>query len=191
VAPGAREPVVHDRGWTHTTVTALVRPEAGRPFAEAAGRSDAATGRLVHRLFQAAPDGGLPVEEVKALARRLAGRPVAEDEGDQAAIDEAVATFLALRQDDDVRRLVAGGTARFEVPFSLRIVESRTIVRGAIDCVAFPTLSEAVVFEIKTGRPAPWHRAQLDLYVAAARELFPGMRVTGKVVYPEGLGPEG
>jgi RecB family endonuclease NucS len=72
------------------------------------------------------------------------------------------------------------------VPFSLRLEDSTTVVRGAIDCVAFPSSSEAVVFEIKTGRPAAWHRAQLELYVAAARQLFPGVTVTGRVVYPAG-----
>jgi hypothetical protein len=39
------------------------------------------------------------------------------------------------------------------------------------------------VFEFKTGRPSPDHRAQLDLYVAAIRGLFPEATVEGRLIY--------
>jgi len=109
-----------------------------------------------------------------------AGNRAAED------VEEAVSTFLDLRHDEVVSRLLAGAEAHYEVPFSLKWGAGREVVRGAIDCLAFLSPSEAVVFEIKTGRPAPWHRAQLDLYLAAARQLFPGTTVTGMLVYPDG-----
>ena len=50
-----------------------------------------------------------------------------------------------------------------------------TIVRGVIDALVVDD-AHVTVIEIKTGAPADWHRAQLDLYVDAARELFPGVR---------------
>jgi ATP-dependent exoDNAse (exonuclease V) beta subunit len=186
--PRVQEAVTFDRGWTHTTVTALVHPAAERPFVEAGGRSDAATGRLVHRLFQAAPASEAPVDELRTLARRLQGRSGDGDGDVEGVVEEAVTTFLALRRDEDVRRLLASGDVRYEVPFSLRLDEGQTIVRGAIDCMVFASPSEAVVFEIKTGRPAAWHQSQLDLYVVAARRLFPHATVSGRLVYPEGPG---
>jgi ATP-dependent exoDNAse (exonuclease V) beta subunit len=106
------------------------------------------------------------------------------DNEERDVVEGAVATFLELRGDASVRQVLASGQASYEVPFSLRLDTSRTIVRGTIDCVALPSPSEAVVLEIKTGRPAAWHRAQLDLYVEAARQLFPGRAVRGMLVYP-------
>jgi hypothetical protein len=183
--PDAVEAVALDHGWRQTTVTALVHPSSERPFVEAASRTDAATGRLVHRLFQAAPPADASVDDLKELARRLGHRPGEPASDEQGVVETAVDTFLALRRNDDVQQLLAGGEARYEVPFSLRLDESRTLVRGAIDCVVFPSASGAVVFEIKTGRPAAWHRAQVDLYLTAAQQLFPGVKVTGRVVYPQ------
>jgi ATP-dependent exoDNAse (exonuclease V) beta subunit len=194
VAPAATEaePVLEpcppattalDRGWTQTTVTALVHPAAARPFVEAAGGTDAATGRLVHRIFQAAPPADASADTLRELARRLDYGGGMDDE-ERDVVESAVATFLELRGNESVRQVLASGQASYEVPFSLRLDTSRTVVRGAIDCVALPSPSEAVVLEIKTGRPAAWHRAQLDLYVEAARQLFPGRAVRGMLVYP-------
>jgi hypothetical protein len=39
------------------------------------------------------------------------------------------------------------------------------------------------VLELKTGRRRDWHERQLDLYVRAARCLFPGVAVDGRLVY--------
>jgi hypothetical protein len=39
------------------------------------------------------------------------------------------------------------------------------------------------VLEFKTGAPSPAHGRQLDLYIRAAGDLFPGVPVTGRVVY--------
>jgi hypothetical protein len=44
--------------------------------------------------------------------------------------------------------------------------------------------AEVSVVEFKTGRRRPEHQAQLDVYVDAARELFPGVSVSGVLVYP-------
>jgi hypothetical protein len=39
------------------------------------------------------------------------------------------------------------------------------------------------VLELKTGRPAPEHERQLAIYLTAARALFPGTPVEGRLVY--------
>jgi hypothetical protein len=39
------------------------------------------------------------------------------------------------------------------------------------------------VLEFKTGAPSEAHLRQLDAYIQAARALFPGSPVDGRVVY--------
>ena len=39
------------------------------------------------------------------------------------------------------------------------------------------------MLELKTGRRRDWHRQQLDLYVRAARCLFPEATIEGRLVY--------
>ena len=39
------------------------------------------------------------------------------------------------------------------------------------------------VLELKTGKPAPEHDQQLEMYLTAARAMFPGTPVEGKLVY--------
>ena len=57
------------------------------------------------------------------------------------------------------------------------------VLRGTIDCLVRRPDGSIVVIEFKTGAPSPAHAGQLDLYVAAARAIFPGVPVQRKVVY--------
>jgi ATP-dependent exoDNAse (exonuclease V) beta subunit len=57
------------------------------------------------------------------------------------------------------------------------------ILRGTIDCLIQRDDGSVVVLEFKTGRPRPGHRRQLDLYVDAARNLFRGAAVEGRLIY--------
>jgi hypothetical protein len=41
------------------------------------------------------------------------------------------------------------------------------------------------VIEFKTGRPAPSHQQQLDVYVEAVRGMFSGVPVDGHLIYPD------
>ena len=59
-------------------------------------------------------------------------------------------------------------------------------MRGAIDLVVQHGDGRIEVLEFKTGHPHPGHERQLALYVAAARALFPGANVTGRVIYARG-----
>jgi RecB family endonuclease NucS len=60
-------------------------------------------------------------------------------------------------------------------------------VRGTIDCLILNQTdggAKVVAVEFKTGRKRAEHQQQLDVYVAAARELFPGADVSGVLIYP-------
>ena len=74
-----------------------------------------------------------------------------------------------------------------EVPFSM-VVQSEsgpTMLRGTIDCVVEQDTRNVVIVEFKTGRADPLHQRQLDLYVDAARILYRGARVDGRLVYAD------
>jgi hypothetical protein len=77
------------------------------------------------------------------------------------------------------------GEAIFEVPFSVRPASSQMILRGTFDCLVRRGDGGIAILELKTGRPAPEHDQQLSLYLTAARALFPGTPVEGKLVYAD------
>ena len=60
----------------------------------------------------------------------------------------------------------------------------RTVLRGRIDLLVVRDDGSVVVVEFKTGRRRPEHERQLEIYVGAARALFPGRAVEGCLVYP-------
>jgi ATP-dependent helicase/nuclease subunit A len=179
-----------------TTVRALVQPDgtslARRWNPEGAG--DALAGRLVHRLFQSMGPGiaGAGTMDCDAALHARARALVLADERDLVAEpDEAVHAACALWRDmkdrPDVAELFAGAEVLYEVPFSMRGQSdpAGTVVRGVIDCLVRRPNGEIVVVEIKTGRAADWHEAQLAMYVEAARGLFPASRVRGVLLTAE------
>jgi len=64
-------------------------------------------------------------------------------------------------------------------------VGGAVIVRGSVDCLAEQPDGRVVVVEFKTGRRHAWHAAQIDLYVRAARALFPGRPVERRLIYAD------
>ena len=93
--------------------------------------------------------------------------------------------YLALVDRADIRTLFSGGRRWHEVPVTL--VDNGNRVRGAIDTLILlnspeGTAPRAIVLEFKTGAAEPWHQAQIDGYVAAAREVFPTAEVEGSSV---------
>ena len=91
--------------------------------------------------------------------------------------------YLALCGQKTLTHALQSGDALFEVPFSVRLGSSQTILRGTFDCLIRGRDGGITILELKTGKPAPEHERQLDIYVAAARAMFPGMPVEGKLVY--------
>jgi ATP-dependent exoDNAse (exonuclease V) beta subunit len=114
------------------------------------------------------------------------------DEATRSGLAEAAAdAFLDLRQRPEVSEVIDAATCHYEVPFSLRLdfaaapgsPAAPVIVRGSIDCLAEQADGRVVVVEFKTGKPHDWHRAQLDLYVRAARAFLPARAIEGRLIY--------
>ncbi|MEX2270561.1 MAG: UvrD-helicase domain-containing protein [Vicinamibacterales bacterium] len=148
--------------------------------------SDRLLGSLVHRMFQRGVAAAADPEALRRHARALAldDEVLAVDDAD-AAISEAAATFRLLATRPDVQALLTSGERLHEVPFSFR--RDGRMLRGTIDCLILKPGAQAadvIVVEFKTGRRRAEHQQQLDIYVAAARELFPGSDVTGVLISP-------
>lgn len=154
---------------------------------EAGGSADAMlVGVLVHRLFQAASRGLAETLRVEALAASLLRPDERASSADpNVVVQTAAEIWSAVAAREDVARLLAGAEVMAEVPFSLRIEEDgRTVIlRGTIDGVSLAHDGTVTVVEFKTGQPRPVHQAQLDIYLRAARELFPGRPLEGLLVY--------
>ena len=195
VAPGAapdaapRADAFLTGGGPAAPLRAAVTDWTAAGAAAPSGDAERAVGALVHRLFQHAAE--LEAPAVHALAAALADRLGAIDAaGRERTVERAAALYLELRARDDVRELLEDGERLYEVPFSLWLPPGAApsgtgrppLLRGAIDCLVI-TPGEAVVVELKTGRPRPEHDAQLALYVTAARALFPDRSVRGQLIY--------
>ncbi|HEX7486875.1 MAG TPA: UvrD-helicase domain-containing protein [Vicinamibacterales bacterium] len=159
------------------------------------GPDPALVGTVVHRLFQASQGTTDPDESWLADRARtfIAGREDGVESDPADVVAAAVDAFLRLRRRPDVSSVMDGATCHYELPFSLRIQPSdgtgtlreATVVRGSIDCLAQRRDGTVTVLELKTGRRQPWHDVQLAVYVRAARSLFPGLSVEGRLIYSD------
>jgi ATP-dependent helicase/nuclease subunit A len=167
--------------------------EASLAAPESAGPGRALVGTLVHRLFQATrgmtdPETGWLGDRARAL---LAGREEAAGLDIREIVAAAVDAFVRLRSRPDLSRVIDRADCEYELPFSLRLAPPAevgadlrpVVVRGSIDCVARQPDGRIAVVELKTGRRHAWHEGQLALYVRAARALYPGVAVEGRLVY--------
>jgi RecB family exonuclease len=100
-------------------------------------------------------------------------------------VSTALDLWTGLRRREDIAALLASSELLTEVPFSLRIEEAEgsVILRGTIDCLAIAADGSVSVVELKTGGRRESHQRQLDLYVRAARALFPGRQVQGHLIH--------
>jgi ATP-dependent helicase/nuclease subunit A len=148
---------------------------------------EALLGTLVHRLFQAQTERSDDPRETARMLVRAEERAVTEDL--DSLVARALCIWTSMRHSDEVRPLLEGGVVMTEVPFSLRnAADGRTeIIRGTIDCLVESPDGRLTVLEFKTGAPRATHAAQLDLYVRAARALFPSAEVEGRLIYHTGV----
>jgi ATP-dependent exoDNAse (exonuclease V) beta subunit len=127
--------------------------------------------------------------------------PAGDDVGAAAEIiQQVIEIFTGMREQPDVRAVLGAGESLYEVPFSLRVDRTAAdarwpgivtaepksadvVVRGVIDCLVQRPDDSVVVVDFKTGAPTLPDRAQLQIYLAAARGLFPGRPVHGRLVY--------
>ncbi len=141
-------------------------------------------GTLVHRLFERsgmalAGRDGIPEE----LALLLKDDESVEAGDTEALFREARDAYLGLCAQPSLATELEAGEALFEVPFSVRPAASQTILRGTFDCLVRRRDGGVTVLELKTGKRAPEHEQQLAAYLTAARALFPGTSVEGRLVY--------
>ena len=145
------------------------------------------TGTLVHRLFErfgSSLAGDLQAHDiVEELGRLIRDDEMAEAGDVDDLFERARNSYLALCGQDVVSQALEAGEALFEVPFSVRPASSKMILRGTFDCLIRRRDGGAIVLELKTGKPAPEHKQQLEIYLTAARAMFVGTPVEGKLVY--------
>ena len=162
----------------------------------AARLRDLTAGTLVHRLIQfgVAPSGKPDDSELAHALTLLKPEERAALEDVEGTVRAAVAAWRSMRTREDVASLLASGNRLHEVPFSLLVETASsphgaengpTVLRGTIDCLIRRGDGSVVVVEFKSGSPRAFHQRQLDLYVEAARGLFPWATVGGRLIYPD------
>lgn len=144
------------------------------------------TGTLVHRLFERV--GTSLADASRDMVHEELRRLIRDDEiveaGDLASLfEQAGSAYAALCRDRVLSEALESGEALFEVPFSVRAASSPLILRGTFDCLIQRRDGGITIVELKTGQPAPEHDRQLEIYLTAARSMFPGTPVEGKLVY--------
>ena len=161
----------------------LAREKGAIAAARALEPQPALVGSLVHRMLQsrvrASDDAAVAARAVLRAEERAALGDV------DAVIASAADAWIRLRRRDDVAELLSSPTVLTELPFSMRLAsdDGPVTVRGTIDCVVIGEDGTVTVVEFKTGGRHPSHQSQLDLYVRAARSIFPSAPVSGRLIY--------
>jgi ATP-dependent helicase/nuclease subunit A len=191
-APDNFQPLVDPFELPRVAVTTGLAPamtKRRRNQMDATSRS--LTGTLVHRLFERFGTSLAGEETSDAIADELA-RLIRDEEtveaGDvEQVFSQARSAYLALCGQRALSEALDSGDALFEVPFSVRAASAQMILRGTFDCLIQRRDGGMTVLELKTGKPAPEHDKQLEIYLTAARAMFPGTPVEGKLVYARNL----
>ena len=194
--PPADTPVENGVAWPadHVPVESLRRvsvtewldeePAAGEDGHR--GGAGALTGMLVHRLFQASSGGLLaPAEAQRRLETLLRPEERAVTPDVPRALGAALDIWTRLVARPDLLEVFGGAEVLAEVPFSLRTAqrEETVLLRGTIDCLALSADGGVTVLEFKTGARREVHERQLEIYVEAARSMFPDRSVEGRLIY--------
>ena len=162
--------------------TAWVKDEEEDFRLQAGAASELMVGRLVHRILGSG-DRHTAAQDL-ALSLLTSDERATLDNVDEVA-SRAGAVCEALRARPDIAILIESGTCLHEVPFSMSVQESDSslVVRGTIDLLVIRDDGSVLVVEFKTGRQRPSHERQLDVYLRAARALYPGRTVEGWLLY--------
>jgi ATP-dependent exoDNAse (exonuclease V) beta subunit len=99
-------------------------------------------------------------------------------------VNAACEAYESICAGEDVRAVYRTGRVLHEVPFTMSM--DRRIVRGTIDCLVETAPGAFTLLEFKTGRERPEDRQQLQLYLQALRQVFPGAQINARVVYAAG-----
>ena len=182
------EPLVDRFPLPRLAVTATLVPNADNSQRNQIDMSSGSlAGILVHRLFErfgTTLHGGIATSGITDELTRLLREDEAVDADDiDRVFAQARDAYLALCGQPALSLALDAGEAIFEMPFSVRPASSQVILRGTFDCLVRRRDGGITVLELKTGKPVPEHEQQLSTYLTAARALFPGMTVEGKLVY--------
>ena len=157
----------------------------GRMPAQPRPSREAIVGTLVHRLIGTACDrlerAAGEAEQLAIAAGLLKSDERVAFENPSEIVAAALGAYRRLRLQPDLLRLLDEGQRVHEVPFSL--ADRGVVVRGVIDCLIRKCDGSVTVVEFKTGSPRELDRIQLELYVRAARSMFPDVPVDGRLVY--------
>jgi ATP-dependent exoDNAse (exonuclease V) beta subunit len=185
--PDSLAPLVDPFELPRVAVTKALAPLVEKPRRSQMNTgSRSLTGTLVHRLFERF--GTLLSCEADDRICDELGRLIRDEEIAEAGDVEPVFAgarnaYVALCEQRTLAQALESGDALFEVPFSVRPAASQIILRGTFDCLIRRRDGGITVLELKTGKPAPEHDRQLEMYLTAARAMFPGAPVEGKLVY--------
>jgi ATP-dependent exoDNAse (exonuclease V) beta subunit len=144
-------------------------------------------GTLVHALFER--HGTALARESDGMAVRSAARRLLRDDealgsvNPEELLDRASRAYLARCAKQELTLALDEGDPTFEAPFSFRAGSTQAILRGTFDCLIRRRDGGYTILELKTGEPSPEHTRQLAVYLTAARALFPGTAVEGKLIY--------
>jgi ATP-dependent exoDNAse (exonuclease V) beta subunit len=181
--PRDRRPRLGNR---HASVTEWLALESrGAPAASSHDTSNALVGTLVHRLFQFTTMAGIrEVSHATVLSLLRPEERVTIPDVDL-AIETSIGCWHRLRSRADVVAAMTDAEVFVEVPFSLHreAPEGPVVLRGTIDCLTVSIGGAVTVIEFKTGGFREEHQRQLQLYVEAARSLFPDRSVSGLLVH--------
>jgi ATP-dependent exoDNAse (exonuclease V) beta subunit len=178
---------LEDETVKRVTVSELSGVDRGEtvPRFDAGNQSDRSIGIVVHRLLQRTNfDTELSDEQLRPMAASiLSGIRTAELGDVHVLMRTAITSFRQVAARDDIRELYRSGRADHEVAFTMR--SDGRIIRGTIDCL-IASNDRVTVLEFKTGKPRAEHRAQAEVYRAAAEALFPGVPIESRLVYTSG-----
>ena len=180
--PVAITPLI-DSAAARTSIAALIDgTRAARQFTTPL--SDRLVGTLVHRLLERIGFSALALDAVRALASRLLRPDERDDIGDlEAMLDAAAASYASICSRDEVRALYSAGRRLHEVPFTMAV--DGCVLRGTVDCLVETAPGRLTLLEFKTGGERTEHRTQVDLYVRAMRQVFPGASIDARVIYAD------
>ncbi|PRD44501.1 double-strand break repair helicase AddA [Phyllobacterium phragmitis] len=147
-------------------------------------------GTVIHALLQRLPD--LPAEERRVVAERY----LAHAAGDwpEAEREKALASVFAVLDDPAFSPVFARGSrAEVEIMGTLALRGKEHAVSGKIDRLAVEN-GRITIIDYKTNRPAPRdlghvpdaYIAQLALYRALLRPLYPDLPVEAALLFTEG-----
>jgi ATP-dependent helicase/nuclease subunit A len=172
-----------------STYAEAQRGEAPSPLAQTAGLGRFRRGDIVHRLLQILPD--LPPHARAVGAGRLLAkeRDLTDDQR-----DEMARAALGVLNDPRFAEVFGEGSrAEAAVAGSAPDLPARLAISGRVDrMVVTPT--RVLVVDFKSNRPSPdrieeadeAYLAQMALYVAVLRAVFPGRAVEAALVWTDG-----